>query len=786
MNVHGADAITAAAASLRHQVNDENGGPNVIYSREFIKKERDRQPTMLVEDVEIDPYQADTFSTKNKVEDPKKEVQDRLRINQENDPDSDSIRRHEVERGSDLGKSLRKSDFERIQHQKPDVKPDYQRIEIDRGLEVGPSGVKEYRLVLEHPTRMPEEVSDDDIIDLDQEESNREQYYIRDGNAEILRLVTRGNQDERPRTLVPEHEKAYVKVDKGKEIIMKRFMEDQKQSLSENEDFQQELLRRLQKEYQERNMGLSYPTRTNIGNLQEYVAHLLAQNRNDAMFLSEINQNFDMDNRTIGYSLPNQETQSLPGHMEMSTQTEREFGTQTEELSMLRPPRRKVRSDNEFSDEDAEEDRYGFEKAVTALNLGKGWVKRTSRSKKNRRHKIKTPIMEEGESANESGIKYDTRPAMFKMPDYELTVNGTGPGAYTENKSSILRRRKLREKIYEDAAKSDTEDTFSEHRRKDKDGESTGDESIIQRRTSKNRKSRKDSMDEKKINSKKYGKAGDVRKKRAESLSRLYTAVKELEDQELESIRLETRQRTVSLNRLYNALRELEEAEANGENIKKAQSLGNLSKEKKLVREKSFHSLEDENDRDYLRRAGFYKRIKDLSTTTTESSQSKPHESTETSWEELRKKKNVKATGADSKRSSEKSQESEKFRIRESVSEPPKSTKDTQQNVSTFGSAEDLQKMPKPKPKYMDWYKNLNGKKRKKSLHEAPKKEGKREDDLDSGIAMSSLQGRKPGGRIPVRMKNQQLLEKKSVFTIAYDEMQTKNIRPDTNSSQQI
>jgi hypothetical protein len=54
------------------------------------------------------------------------------------------------------------------------------------------------------------------------------------------------------------------------------------------------------------------------------------------------------------------------------------------------------------------------------------------------------------------------------------------------------------------------------------------------------------------------------------------------------------------------------------------------------------------------------------------------------------------------------------------------------------------------------------------------------DDDMDSGIAMSSmLMG--GGGK---KKRNQQLLEKKSIFTIAYDDMQTKQLRPDSSSPQ--
>jgi len=72
----------------------------------------------------------------------------------------------------------------------------------------------------------------------------------------------------------------------------------------------------------------------------------------------------------------------------------------------------------------------------------------------------------------------------------------------------------------------------------------------------------------------------------------------------------------------------------------------------------------------------------------------------------------------------------------------------------------------------MDWYKNLNTSKRKVNNTSNTKRV---EDDLDSGIALSSLLGSKKSK-----------LEKKSVFTIAYDDVQMKNIRPDTDSSQKL
>lgn len=53
------------------------------------------------------------------------------------------------------------------------------------------------------------------------------------------------------------------------------------------------------------------------------------------------------------------------------------------------------------------------------------------------------------------------------------------------------------------------------------------------------------------------------------------------------------------------------------------------------------------------------------------------------------------------------------------------------------------------------------------------------DDDLDSGIVMSSLQR---GGGGAGRKRNQQMTEKRSIFTIAYDEMHTQHIRADSTT----
>uniref|UniRef100_A0ABD2XJQ4 Cadherin domain-containing protein n=1 Tax=Trichogramma kaykai TaxID=54128 RepID=A0ABD2XJQ4_9HYME len=60
--------------------------------------------------------------------------------------------------------------------------------------------------------------------------SNREQHFYRDGNAEVLRLVTRGQIEEHP---------DFYHDDDGKDILMQRFIEDQKARRAQQEASQQ-------------------------------------------------------------------------------------------------------------------------------------------------------------------------------------------------------------------------------------------------------------------------------------------------------------------------------------------------------------------------------------------------------------------------------------------------------------------------------------------------------------------------------------------------------------------
>ncbi|XP_017777051.1 PREDICTED: cadherin-86C-like, partial [Nicrophorus vespilloides] len=180
------------------------------------------------------------------------------------------------------------------------------------------------------------------------QEVGRDQLYIREGNADILRLITRGGdqqqqQQQRPVTLIPE---AYV-IDSGKDILMKRFI-DQQQTEARASAYQQNTLNRIQSEHE----------------LLE--ASLRQQNALLRQILSEREKDLRL------------ETQSLPA----GTQTDQNVSTQTEPL-YLRPPRRQTRSDNDASDGSEEEEKY---------------QKSRRRKKLNVKRKIRTPIQEESET----------------------------------------------------------------------------------------------------------------------------------------------------------------------------------------------------------------------------------------------------------------------------------------------------------------------------------------------------------------------------------------------------
>lgn len=265
------------------------------------------------------------------------------------DGDAESMRRHEMERGSDRG-------GRRPLHRQQNVEPP------------------------------------------------RDQFYIREGNAEILRLITRGGEQQRPITLMAE-------ADTGKDILMHRFIEQQQQAAPS-------------RSHHHHHHQVFLPN--SINKLQSENDLLEASLRQQNALLRQIILEREREMRL--------ETQSLPA----GTQTDQDAGTQTEPRYLL-PSRRKVRSDNDasdFSDEDTG-------------NIRMKSRKRYGR-KASQRRKITTPILEESESNLERevavvdtnkfrGIK-QTRTSLLRQ---KKAADGGGRSASSTSRS--LKKEVLRE-----------------------------------------------------------------------------------------------------------------------------------------------------------------------------------------------------------------------------------------------------------------------------------------------------------------------------------------------------
>lgn len=168
-----------------------------------------------------------------------------------------------------------------------------------------------------------------------QREPSRDHLYIREGNADILRLITRGNDTQR-------QDQAYFIADSGKDILMKRYIDQQSQS------------------------QINLPNAVN--KLQTEHEILEASLKQQSALLRQILLERERDLRL--------ETQSLPA----GTQTDQDAGTQTEPFLF----KRQTQSDNDNTDGSDEE--IALIKARARRRHGRKAIRR-----------IKTPIQEESE-----------------------------------------------------------------------------------------------------------------------------------------------------------------------------------------------------------------------------------------------------------------------------------------------------------------------------------------------------------------------------------------------------
>ncbi|XP_028038053.1 cadherin-86C [Bombyx mandarina] len=367
-------------------------GPNIIYTKE-----------MQIE-------QAFTNKHKEYIDDLENGY-DRIATLHHNrrDQDNDSMRRHEIDRGSEVDVYLKDGE-EREKNEKQ--KQSFQ----DKAHAQSSMG--------------------------------RDQYFIKEGNTEILRLVTRGKNEEetyvnlpghqqRPVTLIPHTQ--YVVVDSGKNLLLERFIREQGEEAKSMRE-------RMEKVTDLDNVSMGRDAKS-IGHVSgaaevthhfhdysnippdvpgavpkdNYFQSALLQMQNKSTIHQEllesslrkqnellhqilIERERILQNHETASQVENKlETQSLPGHSVMATQTECHIGTQTEP-QLLQSTRRKARSDNDSYSED--ESQIALQDDPKSI----AWVKRKKPKKKLRhkdprrsiriydlRRKIKTPIYEESE-----------------------------------------------------------------------------------------------------------------------------------------------------------------------------------------------------------------------------------------------------------------------------------------------------------------------------------------------------------------------------------------------------
>lgn len=323
--------------------------------------------------------------------------------------DNDSIRRHEIDRGSDVG----------VFHKSDDKHDKTQNVQ--------------------DKTHAPTSLG-------------RDQFFIKDGNTEILRLVTRGNNEEeryvnlpihqqRPVTIIPHTQ--YVVVDSGKDLLMERFIREQGEEAKNIRERMSKITTDLDnmsgkdvKSYGQRSQVGSdviqhqYHDYTNLppevpgavplkaemlqtallemqnkSSINQELLESSLRKQNELLHQILIERERIMQNHETASQIESKmETQSLPGHSVIATQTECHIGTQTES-QLLKPSRRKARSDNDSYSED--DSQIMVEDDETKKTV---WIKRKKPKKKIKykdprrsiraydlKRKIKTPILEESE-----------------------------------------------------------------------------------------------------------------------------------------------------------------------------------------------------------------------------------------------------------------------------------------------------------------------------------------------------------------------------------------------------
>ncbi|CAK1540663.1 unnamed protein product [Leptosia nina] len=394
--VHAAEDNDYKYDDTRHSLRNRDG-PKIIYTKEMQLQQ--------------------AFANKHKeyIEDLENGYDRIATLHHRKEQDNDSIRRHEIDRGSDVGVA---------------VKPEAIKHTEDN---------EENRTKLEYHDKIhaPSSLA-------------RDQYFIREGNTEILRLVTRGHNEEeryvnlpvhqqRPVTLIPQTQ--YVVVDNGKELLMERFIREQGEeakhirermnsklvtdldeiSVGKESRINGQKLHEVSKMQEYSNLHQDVPGTVplkaeylqsalldiqNKSSLNQELLETSLRKQNELLHQILVEREKMLQNHETASQVESKlETQSLPGHSVMATQTECHIGTQTEP-QLFNEIKRKSRSDNDSYSEDESQISNKDEASKPT------WLKRKKSKKKTKykdprrsmrsydvKRKIKTPIIEESEAS---------------------------------------------------------------------------------------------------------------------------------------------------------------------------------------------------------------------------------------------------------------------------------------------------------------------------------------------------------------------------------------------------
>ncbi|XP_054258885.1 cadherin-86C-like [Macrosteles quadrilineatus] len=692
---------------------------SVIYTRDLAQ----RHDHVMLEDVD---------GTEYRVLDPSQMT---LPVRVEEDLDAESIRRHEFERGSDLGRVQRRDNI------------------------------------------------------ADSELRTRDQMFIRDGNAEILRLVTRGRVEEeeprlnqpdtRPYTIVEGMEGAAKQEEEGKEIIMQRFIEDQKKSTEDNE-------KKINEEEELDGIDIkgSEKAKRNTEN-GHFLQSLLDRNQQN-FSSSEINRLtvlqrdllltrflVEEQRRTLSQLPVHDDTQSLPGMVTslttMATQTDVNRGTQTEVLYTMRPPRRKAKSDLDDSEEsDTETSMDYHSKIIRKHKKNRRRLIRDldipERGRSLSRCDIKTPIMEETESAVEN---------IAENTQFQYAKGAAGQGGFTATKSSMLRLQSTRKKIKEGVRLEESNTSLSKHLFSSESANGVLANARIK------------SVSEQNLFSLNTGK-DSLQKSGTKSLQSTPTAKRK--DEKIVQQKLK---------RVRHEMSFLDDDESDEEVYGRSKSSLNTrnactSPIQTYVKRTSSSTERLSSRSDKREDSSGKSQSRSVEGRKTPSRYMEWYKTKKEEWErkkteekEKERQRAVKPVKPNSQRLSRRDTQTPKVNIfqegtsRRSPAFRSLSAYRTKKEILAKQNAiNTLVERTKKREKSSDEKKFSPSPERKLSFKDIKEEQKPKvfEDDRDSGIAMLA-----PGSQ-NMKRKNQNLMEKKSVFTIVYDDMQTKQLRLDSAS----